>query len=96
MRVLDSVVGSDIAHADIFYHTLKNQKSWFKKLAHHANVSPENVYKSFTASLQYRLTFPNVNPFLMQCEKAINDELIPILRKEFYLELKYRELSRYH
>ena len=45
-RVLGSVIGSDSA---------EQQKSLLKKLAVHANVSPQNVYKLFTSSVQHKL-----------------------------------------
>ena len=58
----------------------KQQKSLLKKLAAHANVSPQNVYKSFTSSVQHNLTFlarttPNIEDLLKESEISINDEI---------------------
>ena len=63
-----------------------------KKLAAHANVSPQNVYKLITSSIQHKLTFlarttPNFEDLLRESEKSINDEPLPnLLRSPAYNE----------
>ena len=83
-RVLGGVRGSENAEKKFVERSLKQQKSLLKRLAAHANVSPQNVYKSFTSSVQHKLTFlarttPNIEDLLRECEKSIYDALIPNL-----------------
>ena len=76
--------------------SLKQQKL-LRKPAAHANVSPQNVYKPFTSSIQDKLTFlarttPNIEDLLRECEKSINDELLPNLLKNLAYNPKYRDI----
>ena len=76
---------------------LKQQKLLLRKLAAHANVSPQNVYKLFTLSVQHKLTFlartsPNIEFKLGVREKSINDELLPNLLKNPNYNPKYRDI----
>ena len=57
-----------------------------KKLAAHANASPQNVYKLFILLAQHKMTFrarttPKIEHLLNGCEKLINDKLLPNLLK---------------
>ena len=74
-RVLGSVIGSENAEKKFVEKSLK-QKSLLKRRAAHANVSPQNVYKSFTSSVQRKLTFlarttPNIEDLIQECGKSI-------------------------
>ena len=84
-RVLGSVIDSDNAEKKFVERSLKQQKSLLKTLVVHANFSPQNVFKSFTSSVQQKLilahTSPNFEDLLKECEKSIKDELLPILLK---------------
>ena len=59
-------------------------------MAVHAYVSPQSDCKSFTSSVQPKMTFsPRTTPtnedLLKECEKSINDELLPkLLKKSTY------------
>ena len=44
-RVLGSVIGSDNGEKKFVERSLKQRKLFLKKLAAHANVSTQNVYK---------------------------------------------------
>ena len=81
---------------EVLERSLKRQKSLLKKLAAQANVSPQNVYKSFT-SVQHKLTLlarttPNIEDFLKECEKSVSDELSPNLLKNSTYNPKYRDI----
>ena len=52
-----SVIGPDNAEKKFVDRSQKPQKLLLRKLAAHANVSPQNVYKAFTSSVQHKLTF---------------------------------------
>ena len=72
-RVLVIVIGSDNAEEKSVKRSLKQQKLLLKKLASHANVSPQNDYKSFSSSVQHKLIFlarttPNIEDRLKKCE----------------------------
>ena len=56
-RVLGSVIGSDNTEKKNVERSLKEQKVLLKKLATHANVSSQNVHKSFTLLVHHILTF---------------------------------------
>ena len=82
-RVLDSVIGSDNAEKNCGKIT-KTAEIAVDKLAAHANVSPQNVYKLFTSSDQHSLTFlarktSNIKDLLKEGEISINNELITTL-----------------
>ena len=77
--------------------SLKQKKLLLRKLAAHANVSHQNFYKSFTSSVQHKLTFlacktPNIKDPLRECEKSINYELLPNLLKNPAYNPKYRNI----
>ena len=70
-RLLSSVIGSENAAKEFVEISLKQQKQLLKKLAAHADVSPQNVYKSFTSSVRHKLraiarTTPNVEDRLQE------------------------------
>ena len=56
-RVLCSVIGFDNTEKKNVERSLKEQKVFLKKLATHADVSPQNVHKSFTLLVHHILTF---------------------------------------
>ena len=92
-----SVIASEYAERKFVERSPKQQKSLLKKLAAHANVSPQNVYKSFTSSVQHNLTFlarltPDIEDLLKECEESINDKLLPNLLKNPPYNQKYREI----
>ena len=97
-KVLGNVISSDNAEKKFVEKSLKQQKSLVKKkLVDHANVSPQNVYKSFTLSVQHKLTFllrttPNIEDLLNECEKSIIDELLPNLLKNPAYNKNYRNI----
>ena len=81
----------------IVERSLKQQKSLLKQLAARSNVSPQNVYKSSTSSVQHKLIFlarttPNIKDPLKECEISINDELLPNLLKNPAYNQKYRNI----
>ena len=85
-RVLGSGIDSDNAEKKFVERSLKQQKLSLRKLAARANVSPQDFYKSFISSIQHKLTFlarttPNIEDLLRECEKSINNELLPNLLK---------------
>ena len=95
-RVLDSVIGSDNVEKKL-ERSLKQQKSLLKKLAAHVNISPQNVYKSFTSSVQHKLTFlarttPNTEELLKESEISINNELLPNLLRNPAYNQKHRNI----
>ena len=52
--VLGSVISTETNFLEKF---LKQQKSLLRKLAVHANFSPQNIYKTFTPSVRHKLSF---------------------------------------
>ena len=96
-RVLGNVISSENAEKKFVERSLKQKKSLLQKPAAHANASPQNVYKSFTSSVQHKLTFlarttPNIEDLLGECKKSINDELLPNLLKNPVSNEKYRNI----
>ena len=96
-RVLGSVRASTNAENKFVEISLKEQKSMSKKLALHANVSPQFIYKSFTLSVQQNLTFSartttNIEDVLKEFDKSINDKLLPNPMKNPAYNQKYRSI----
>ena len=103
MKLVDDcrAIGSGIASANVenkfVERSLKEQKSMSKKLALHANVSSQFIYKSFTLSVQHKLTFSartttNIEDVLKECDKSINDKLLPNPMKKPAYNQKYRNI----
>ena len=68
-----------------------------KEQAAHANVSPQNVYKLFTSSVQHKLTIsarttPIIVYLLRKCEITINNELLPNLLENPAYNQIYRSI----
>ena len=80
-RVLGSVMGN----VDSCRQYIEDQKQNYlrikQKLAKHAKIAPQNVFKCMTNSVQHKLTFLSRTTFdlLEEAEKIINDHLIPNL-----------------
>ena len=69
----------------------------FRKAAARTNVSPQNVYKSFTSSVPQLFSFlaritTNIEDLLPENEKSINDEILPNLLKNPAYYGNYRNI----
>ena len=95
-RVLGSVIGSDESCNDFLKEKSVNYSNMLEKLAKHSNVSPQNVYKSFTNGLQQKLTFiarttPNAESQLREAEIIDKNLITSILNRPSYND-RYRKV----
>ena len=93
-RVLGCIIGSDKEEKKLVERSQEQQKSLLKKLSIYANLSPQNVFKSFASSVRCKLTFlartkTKIGDLPKEDEIIINDELLRNLLKNPAHNQKY-------
>ena len=96
-RVLGSVIGNVDSCRQYIEDQKQNYRRILQKLAKHAKIAPQNVYKCLTNSVQHKLTFlsgttPDTFDLLEEAEKVINDHLIPNLVCNTNYDETYRDI----
>ena len=96
-RVLGSVIGNVDSCRQYIEDQKQNYLRILQKLAKHAKITPQNVYKCLTNSVQHKLTFlsrttPDTFDLLEEAEKFINDHLIPNLVFNTNYDETYRDI----
>ena len=96
-RVLGSVIGNVDSCRQYIEDQKQNYLRILQKLAKHAKIAPQNVYKCLTNSVQHKLTFlsrttPDTFDLLEEAEKVINNHLIPNLVCNTNYDETYRDI----
>ena len=96
-RTLGSVIGNVDTCRQYIQDQKQNYLRILQKLAKHAKIAPQNVYKCLTNSVQHKLTFlsrttPDTFELLEEAEKVIKDQLIPNLVCNTNYDEAYRDI----
>ena len=91
------VLGSVIGNRQYIEDQKQNYLRILQKLAKHAKIAPQNVYKCLTNSVQHKIAFlsrtkPDTFDLLEEAEKVINDRLIPNLVCNTNYDETYRDI----
>ena len=96
-RVLGSVIGNVDSCRQYIEDQKQNYLPILQKLAKHAKIVPQKVYKCLSNSVQQKLTFlsrttPDTFDLLEEAEKVVNDHLIPNLVCNTNYDETYRDI----